>query len=909
MLERFIYGKPLTENGANNSPDVLAMTSGLTAEDTVLCRSLASVDHMPSTSDQAVGMFQASDSNFILARASYQDHDPEYPLTEYIIVPRDVLQGMSGNIKTLVEVTETNIPTYQGTYRPLEALNIPPMPTMAMDKRKTLFQRVIDHYGDLQILFKLLDAIVGSQGIQIADYDTPLTERLDMVEAIMLLLPPVMRPDITFTTYTEKPDIARALIVFSETPESASRLRVNGTALPRHDAWHTRYAAHLAELWQDDLDTFVHQLREIDALTTHIYTGGDIATGLNQITERHILDLQVARKVNDKDDTDVVIDPQMLQNVLRDNPPADPPLLESYATRLLDYALEARDTDSAKIVAGLMDANHELDSKLNAILDRHLEIEPDAVYSFIRAHLSNGMNERWLPRLSAAAVVSLHIAINDGDSDTLISWLRLIAREPVSYKLGAVLEEGLLAAQKHTHEDGKLGMQLLNFAVKRAHNSLDMLLDDDDLIAKLHDPLGAALRDYDPTAVADMLVGGRDIGMVVLAQGAEKQVSRIFNGETIPLLWQAYNSNDTGTLPPRYQPSTVVDHLLNGIDWLDDEAIRVLLNEFVKASRSDLFRQMSTALSQQNRLLPILINALENQVDSSVDNVMNLVSQVLSDETITPQQAVDIYLRLLADDSWAEGLHPLVTQVARTLQQYPATTIDESTLWHMVEIARERKNEVIARAISRRVMQFIARLKEEEELVGKLEFVLEQLQWSGGVQAPVLKGWREFVREQPLTRLHAFDRLMDDRKLLVEARSIVQTTLAVRKMLGKRTLQEFAEEVGTAYTILEALSDSFDPDNRQPIDFDQATVRDELETHEGALSANERNLLAKNLKELAQLMIRMADNRSKATLIRREGNIERGLLTGEQSPQSAIDTMKWLAGYLSGLQERDEDDT
>jgi hypothetical protein len=30
-------------------------------------------------------------------------------------------------------------------------------------------------------------------------------------------------------------------------------------------------------------------------------------------------------------------------------------------------------------------------------------------------------------------------------------------------------------------------------------------------------------------------------------------------------------------------------------------------------------------------------------------------------------------------------------------------------------------------------------------------------------------------------------------------------------------------------------------------------------------------------------------------------------LTGEQQPQSAIDTMKWLSGYLDGMQDNGGD--
>ena len=42
--------------------------------------------------------------------------------------------------------------------------------------------------------------------------------------------------------------------------------------------------------------------------------------------------------------------------------------------------------------------------------------------------------------------------------------------------------------------------------------------------------------------------------------------------------------------------------------------------------------------------------------------------------------------------------------------------------------------------------------------------------------------------------------------------------------------------------------------------------------------------------------------------MRREDDIERGLVSGEQHPQSAIDMMKWLSGLLDGTQARSAED-
>jgi hypothetical protein len=152
-------------------------------------------------------------------------------------------------------------------------------------------------------------------------------------------------------------------------------------------------------------------------------------------------------------------------------------------------------------------------------------------------------------------------------------------------------------------------------------------------------------------------------------------------------------------------------------------------------------------------------------------------------------------------------------------------------------------------------------------------------------------------------RLQALDKALDGRKPLEDLRDTLHTTLALRRVFGKgRTLDDFASAISMAYTILQALSDSFDPEPKHPTTLDQATLRAELEARRDEISPDEQRVLAKNLKELSGLIVEMAEHRTRANLIRREDELERQLMKGEHPPQSAVDMMKWLSGYLEGIQ-------
>ena len=46
----------------------------------------------------------------------------------------------------------------------------------------------------------------------------------------------------------------------------------------------------------------------------------------------------------------------------------------------------------------------------------------------------------------------------------------------------------------------------------------------------------------------------------------------------------------------------------------------------------------------------------------------------------------------------------------------------------------------------------------------------------------------------------------------------------------------------------------------------------------------------------------------RANLMRRGDDVDRELMKGEELPHSAVDAMKWLAGYWGGTQDDDDEE-
>ncbi|GAB4526941.1 MAG: hypothetical protein OHK0046_44220 [Anaerolineae bacterium] len=886
MLDYIVYGK---------SAGVLAFSSGLTADDATLWRKAVSVEPMNTTEDAAVGLFKGPEGAFLLARAyNVTESGPVY---QYVRLARETLTRMNGNLRWLVESTAR--PTPQTTQiEPAEALILPEDAPLSTSEQIARLRDLPPHVTDVEMLITLLQAALEDRHLLICGYQAELNARLQLMEALLVLLPSVAHPDLTFSTNAADLDNARALVIFSDkSPESGTRW-----------VWQAGESFEPEGLPPLPYTDYLRACTDLEALAAaphglHMpHTSGGLLTTLNHAVERYALDERVRRGA--------AVEAEVLKDVLRAEDAPQGELLMRYIERLLAYCLQEHDTDSVHIITDYTEEFPEIEAAVYGELGEQLEQEPDAVYFFLRTRMAEAFNVGLLPMLHAAAEAALQLAIREGDNDTLMTWFRLIAREPVNYDLSDVLREGLIAVQPRLRKDDSLGNTLLVFTAKRRPDFIDRFLADETILAVLNPPFGPALRNYDPPSVAAAVETGREMALVVLARTVEDMANNpnavaSLTPAMVDYLWSIRDASTA--MPIRYQPERIITRLIENIALLPSATVQALLAQVLVTLNDNehhTFREIATRLPEGDNLPQFLINASQTGRLPN-EELIELVGQLVEDNTLLNAQVVDIYLRVSANQGWKATTLPLIEQVTRLLQKYPDLTVPLDLLWRLLQIAHDTQNETIVRVLNRRALNYIGQLSSETEFVAALLQLNELLRWSAAAHTTMINWCRDHVRNLSIARLQSLDKALDGQKALAEIRAITQTTIAVRKLLGKRSLAEFAEDVNTTFTVLQAFSDSFDPTNKQALRFDQPTVRAEIEAIDSDVTPDARSILAKNLKELAQVIIGMSEHRSKASLMRREEDIERQIIAGEQSPQSAIDTMKWLSGYLNGTQTDD----
>ncbi|MBZ0301831.1 MAG: hypothetical protein K8J31_18935 [Anaerolineae bacterium] len=908
ILDRVIYGK------SSNHDHVAALSAALTAEDAAAWRplvTLAPPSESSGSASKAVGVFPGPGHNFLLAAA---DQDGDEARIEIVLIPRKLLLQAAGNLDPLLSLVMQ--PAGIEVYDPKATL--PPLDTPALlpwqfDDRVACFHALLHEHADGRIddVLRLLGATLDERRLLVCGFAPETRTRLLLVEGLMALLPANARAELTFSTCADEAPASGARVIFADAVHDTERHSYDAASHSFPDSpdlLEIPYIGLLRDLWQDDESSFLRQLEELEPIADALLPGQELLAGLNQLAGQTRFNEQVRRGE--------AVDPEALKSVLGSNIPLSPDLEERYGERLLDHALEARDSEAALVVALKMDEDPALDAALNDVLIASLDTQPDAVYFFVRTRLNDAMeaDSRWINRLHTAALVSLRVAISDADGETIMNWLRLIAREPASYGLAEILREGILATQARARADGDLARYLITLAIKHTPDILDTLLADPALLAILPNNLGLVLRDHAGDPLYTLQNRGPELFLVATARSARAQAASPFTPEVIDQIWRLYTAGQTFSLPEHYLPETVIDMLAQaGPDWLPPEILEHLATLILADGRDKLFMTFAAHLAEQEQLIPLLGSALQDS-QRSLDDVITLVSQLAAAGQIDQQATVDVYVMLLQEREWRQTTLPLVEQLARLIQQHPTLNIEPDMIWRLLDVAMAARSEMVARVGAQQLFNDIEQVdaagnngETDAQLTESLLRLYESLQWSTQARNYVMKWWRDFVHRQPLARLIRLDKAMESKKTLNDCRAVVQTSLAFRRMLGTRTMAEFADVINLIFSLLEAISESFDPSPRQPTSFDEETIRSELDARRGDITDHQWRILAKNFKELASLIGVMGDHRSRGSLVRQ--NVDRQLLAGMQQPESAVDAMKWIAGYLEGVQDRGSDES
>ena len=767
--------------------------------------------------------------------------------------------------------------------------------------RAANLDRLLGHIpdGDFEVSLSLLGALIDERQLIISGCPADLGQRLAIIAGIQALLPSRLAGHITFASNGPCRGARLPQLAFAEDNSDCDTWSVDwrdpqvvGEA-PAHP-----YLDVLRLLWAGEPAALA---ADIQRMTLPDFAPGrpfDLAADLRQLAERFWVDHRV--RVGDEVDTQVMI------SILEGAESPSKNLRRIYVEKLLRNALDNRDSTAGRWVAEEMERDEELDAALAGLIEEMLEDQPDAVYVFIRNRLINlGVEERWLPRLHAAAGSSLDVAIEEGDVGTLAGWLELIAHEPQTYQLHDILKQGIRSAAKRAYSDGDLGIQLILIAARRVPEIVDALYGDEGLIGALPIKVRAALRGASPSTIDSLIDDKPEHFLLALYHGVSESDDLLVSLEGARRLVNLAEAEPRANLPAVYRAPALIRLLATKASHqLSEAAVDVLLRYILHTDDRQFIAKAMQHLVDSDLLFPRLESALE-QDDLSLGKVLSVMNAVSAIPNAAPQEVIACYFSLLDYYQWEPQTQHLIEALARLLAKHHEVQVSYRHLWTLFDACQALQSEAATRVV---MTQLMVQFDTEEDLnvvVAGMARIIRQIAFSKSLQDSANDWWRRYTHDSAMPQLQRLQRELDAQRHLEEQKHIIKTVVAMRRWLHSRRPTELAEAINTANIMLEHITEAFDGASLS--DTDPHTIRREVDGLSGDLSSEQRHILATNLRSLAIRITQMAENRSKPSLMRSDDSIDRQLMHGEANPQGSVDMLKWIAGYLDGAHPQNSD--
>ena len=876
----------------------LARSVDFPVDDAAQCRRQLALEPMTlgdKSRAPALAIAKSDSERAMLVYAWSPDGTPDgtdaSPRYQYLLLPYDLLRTQKAGLERLLE----NLPLDLAQLGDSGAAFALPDSSDAVAKgSENRFGATLNQLlgQDSELALTLAGALLHKRKLMIRNFPADFQQRLDLVTGLRGLLPGAASAKLTFATMDLQTQLEAPHIVFSDKDDDTGYWTLDwkdpeaAAAVRNHP-----YIQLLSEWWQAGSATFASRIDSLAWLAAEAIGDGDLSAELAAVAERYSLDQKIM--------TADALETSAMIGVLSGAAPPMGDLRVRYIRKLLENALRNRDGLAGKRVAEELEQDKRLEAELAGLFDEMLASQPDTVYVFARNRLNHlGLDDKWIPRLQAAARDSLEVAIEEGDAATLISWLELIAHEPLSYQLQDILRDGVLSSIARAHDNGELGIHLILIAARRLPDITDTLYEDEALIAALPAKMSHALRDNTAAALEPLIEESAEYFLLALFHGIETSDAQLVTIASVDYLWTLFASEQRVELPVIYRPPAMIRLLATRASSnLTDTALDLHLRHVLISDDRELLVEAASHLAKRGALFPRL-SALLEEDDFTLEQVLSILNAVSGVDKVAPRETIDAYFGMLDFYDWEPETQPLMEALARLISKNQSLHVSYRHLWKCFDSCSGLQLETATRAT---VMHLFQQFEAEEDIplvVEGIERIWKHGNWSRGLLNTLYDWWREHTHSCALTQLQRLERELEAHRHLEPLKQILSTALAMHRWMPDRDPANFAHAINVACALVEHISDAFD--HTHLTDIDPHTVRRELAFVRDDLTADERHILANNLRKLAHLMTEMAENRSKPSLIRSDGSIDRQLNLGEAKPHGSIDMMKWVAGYLDG---------
>ena len=910
-VEHFYYGQLVTSGRPAGDPRLLAASPGVRQDQVVEAMQIARLPALPGPG--AFALLHGSSTPFFLVQSVTTTG--QHAMRHFIIPPTDTLRGLAGNLKALLGLLQPVMPLFEMTGQRLAPLTLPQVGAAAPALQESAMLDLMTFTRDrLDVIEKLLAAVVQGASIVIARAPADLNRRIALVEGLLALLPPPARYGITFASHAEPESKLNAQIRFVEdvpstlSPDAVSYVwndtKVTGAVV------RDEYSSFIVSQLRLDTGLVVEQTRVLTPVAGwRIRRGDPLSVALAYASYRLKVDNAVANHLP--------AEARDVAAVLTEDPTLSEQLRFAYIRHLLAFALALDDDEHADLLLKLAHSQPDLErtllDELNAAI---IEGKGDQVLNRVSLWVSRpdgftGMY--WNDLLMRAAVANAEILAKAGDANRLDAFLHQLRDTPHAEDFAPLMPRLVEISYPLAVTNRTLAQTVFALAASFVPaDRLQRLLSAKPLLAQLPPQMSELMsyatlenRSQPPHGLLMQVLSSFDASwrpllavrlteMVLLAGRLD-----LIDGDVLTALYgsacsewgEAYN----GSL--RW-----IVNALSADDVLPafDVRSRNVLLRILLVRRA--YRELIGELQRQNRLFYPAERQLQFAgvvYDLFFDTALahDHLNEALRELAGVGLKALPLamaYFGALRRNQWPDAMSWHASELTDLLvphrlvsEAIPVDMLAELLAFHVRRhdtVQSARVASLLPAAVARRGEQGAAMLVE----------VYRSLTWDADVRAAGLDTLRSYVRRLPDQATPRAIALLG-RELGTDVAQALEATALVRQVMGGQELGELAHSLHVTALFLHDTGLTYSDRNRIPI---LTVITSDLDSLRGGLSSQERAALANAIMELARMIAVVAGQHRKLHPRESDAQVEQ-LLTGNGTVSSAVDMFRALGGFFA----------
>ncbi|PJF42353.1 MAG: hypothetical protein CUN55_10145 [Phototrophicales bacterium] len=870
-LQRFFFGKFKPDQA---KPAILARTEGITSEQIAECLQIGRLDLPPASQigeqmPSSVGVFRGTAAIHILTVAAI--NRVGLPQVLYLIIEPAAMSWLGGNLQPFKGIFFAEMPIFE-SMRNLAPLKLDdPKPLEEELESETLQNLLLYCQDNMKVVEGLLTALINGQDIDVLNAPPNLEQRLYFVEGLMAMLPLPARPTITFATSVNKPDNTTAQIRFLAPNVAASSpvtfdWQTNILTSPnfeRHD-----YARFVTSQLRLDPSLVVQHTRNLSRTASWRAIRRDtLSNALLWISRRARVDSAVQ--------AGQPADHSMVTRILREDPTLTDELRVVYSKHLLTMAFITKEWATTDVLPEIAHAHADVaKAVLTQLREKAQSSRAIDVYDLIEYWFNNVSAASALPWHTVAhlaAIQHLKNCIENRDLAELLKFIYRLTSANTFLKVSDIAEQVVDILRPGAHRGEAIAMALFTFGAEHlAGGPFQALLHDKEMVEKLPERLRKAIEHLQPEPspikpLPDLLA--KAVHQVPSQHQVVALVRLIETAMFLQRFW-LIGERELRILVTlsdqhlRERFAHVLRHVADEFSQperlaaLPPPAFEVLPRLYFMVGEVDAGMHILEYL--QNDLLTVERLSLVSDLVGNIFLKMNLEPEhmltVLAgfDGTqMRPEPRLRAYYATLVRLNWDKRLDILLIQIARALQGDPrlVRVLGTENTIRVLQTLAERENAIEALRLAEALVRYALSIGSAGAPL--LAEAWKHLQWNPEVKLSSLELLRRYIRAIDPDRSQTLPAYFAD-NISADFGEPLKATRLMRIIMGDKNLFQFSEMLVVTQAFLFDLAVTYHEGKVYPPIF---RLRHDLDSMPGTLTEEERQILIRNLSEIARLIL------------------------------------------------------